>query len=77
MAAAIVVFAFRRGEPWSSWALFVGNTFAPVAAMTHDRTVNAIGPFELTEYLGLAVIGAALPITAPLHAARRSVRATG
>jgi len=44
--------------------------------MTYDRTVNAIGPFELSEYLGLAVIYAALVVTAPFPAAgRRGVRA--
>lgn len=33
--------------------------------MTYDKTVNAIGPFELTEYLGLALVWAALAMTAP------------
>ena len=40
--------------PW--WALLAGNTIALVAAMTYDWTVNAIGPIELTEYLGLAFV---------------------
>jgi len=31
--------------------------------------VNAIGPFELTEYLGLLLIYAALVVTAPFLAA--------
>jgi hypothetical protein len=40
--------------------------------VSDDRwTVNAIGPFELTEYLGLAMIGVALAITAPLLTPRR------
>jgi hypothetical protein len=39
--------------------------------MTYDRTVNAIGPFELSEYLGLAVIYAAIVVTAPFLAAGR------
>ena len=56
MAIAITVTAFRRGERWAWWALLVGNTIAFVSAMTYDRTVNAIGPFELSEYLGLAAI---------------------
>ncbi len=70
MASAIAVTAFRRGDGWTWWALLVGNTIALVSAMTYDRTVNAIGPFELSEYLGLAAILGALAVTAPfLHAA--------
>jgi len=76
MAVAITVTAFRRGERWAWWALLVGNTIAFVAAMTYDRTVNAIGPFELTEYLGLALVWFALAITVPFHAAPRSVQTT-
>ena len=64
MAGAIAVMAFRRGDGWAWWALLVGNTIALVAAMTYDWTVNAIGPFELTEYLGLALVYAALAMTA-------------
>ena len=67
MAIAIAVTAFRRGERWAWWALLVGNTIAFVAAMTYDWTVNAIGPFELTEYLGLAIIFTALWVTAPFR----------
>jgi len=63
MASAIAVTAFRRGDRWAWWALLVGNTLAYVSAMTYDWTVNAIGPFELTEYLGLAAVYAALAIT--------------
>ena len=74
MAVAITVTAFRRGERWAWWALLVGNTIALVAAMTYDRTVNAIGPFELTEYLGLALVWLALAITVPFHAAPRSMQ---
>jgi len=77
MAVAITVTAFRRGERWAWWALLVGNTIAFVSAMTYDRTVNAIGPFELSEYLGLAVIYGALAVTAPFLPARRPVRSTG
>ncbi len=65
LAVAITVTAFRRGERWAWWALLVGNTIAFVSAMTYDRTVNAIGPFELSEYLGLAAVYVALAITAP------------
>jgi hypothetical protein len=32
--------------------------------MTYDWSVKAIGPFELTEYLGLAFVYAALTMTA-------------
>jgi len=71
MAIAITVTAFRRGEPWAWWTLLVGNTIAWVSAMTYDWTVNAIGPFELTEYLGLALIYGALAITAPHNKAER------
>jgi hypothetical protein len=67
MAIAITVTAFRRGESWAWWTLLVGNTIAFVSAMAYDRTVNAIGPFELSEYLGLAVIYGALAVTAPFR----------
>jgi len=76
MAIAIAVIAFRRGERWAWWALLAGNTIALVAAMTYDRTVNAIGPFELSEYLGLALIYGAHAVTAPFIAARRPRRVT-
>lgn len=63
-AVAITVTAFRRGERWAWWALLVGNTIALVSAIIYDRVVSAIGPFELTEYLGLALVWVALAITA-------------
>ena len=75
MAIAITVTAFRRGDGWAWWALLFGNTIALVSAMMYDRTVNAIGPFELTEYLGLALVWLALAITVPLRAAPRSIGA--
>jgi hypothetical protein len=71
MGSAIAVTAFRRGERWAWWALLAGNTIAHVAAMTYDRTVNAIGPFEVTEYLGLALVWVALALTAPVVGVRR------
>jgi hypothetical protein len=74
MAIAITVTAFRRGDGWAWWALLVGNTIALVAAMTYDRTVNAIGPFELTEYLGLALVFVALAMTVPSRGAPRSIQ---
>jgi hypothetical protein len=77
MAIAITVTAFRHGERWAWWALLVGNTIALVSAMTYDWTVNAIGPFELSEYIGLVIIYGALAITAPFFAAGRRGRSTG
>ena len=65
LASAITVTAFRRGHHWAWWALLVGNTVALVSAITYDKTVNAIGPFELSEYLGLAMVWGALAVTAP------------
>ena len=44
--------------------LGVGNTMALVAAMRYDWIVDAIGPFELTEYVGLGLVYAALAMTA-------------
>src|SRR5215472_3700748 len=74
MATVIAATAFRRGEPWAWWTLLVGNTIALVSAMRMDWIVNAIGPFELTEYLGLALIYGALAMTAPFRPAGRPVR---
>jgi hypothetical protein len=76
MSSAIAVTAFRRGEPWAWWAVLVGNTIALVSAITYDSIVNAIGPFELTEYLGLALIWIAAAVSAPFRAAARAVPAT-
>ena len=77
MGSVITVTAFRRGDRWAWWVLLVGNTVALVSAMTYDRTVNAIGPFELTEYLGLALVWLAFALTAPFLAAERHLRPTG
>jgi hypothetical protein len=71
MGSAIAATAFRRGERWAWMALLVSNTIALVAAMRYDWIVNAIGPFEVTEYLGLALVVGALAITAPFHTAAR------
>ena len=65
MGSAIAATAFRRGDRWAWWTLLAGNTIASVSAMRYDWIVNAIGPFELTEYLGLALVYAALAVTAP------------
>jgi len=69
LAIAVAATAFRRGDRWAWWVLLVGNTIAFGAAMTYDRTVHAIGPFELSEYLGLTVVYVALVVTAPFPAA--------
>ena len=76
MGSVIAITAFRRGERWAWWVLLVGNTVALLSAMTYDMTVSAIGPFELTEYLGLALVWGALAVTAPFRALERPVRAT-
>lgn len=65
LAIAIAATGFRRGERWAWWALLIGNTIAFVAAMGYDQIVRAVGPFEVSEYLGLAMIYAALAVTAP------------
>ena len=69
MGVAIAATAFRRGDTWAWWVLLVANTMALVSAMTYDRMVNAIGPFELSEYLGLVLVYVALAMTARLRAA--------
>ena len=76
-AIALTVSAFRRGDAWAWWGLLVGNTIALGAAMRYDWIVGAIGPFEMSEYLGLALIYGALAVTAPFLAAGRPVRSTG
>jgi hypothetical protein len=77
MAVAIAVTAFRRGDGWAWWALLLGNTITLASAMRYDWIVNAIGPFELSEYLGLVLVYAALAVTAPFLAEGRPIRATG
>jgi hypothetical protein len=64
IASLIAITAFRRGERWAWWALFLGNTIALVSAEIYDKTVHAIGPFEVTEYLGLLMVWVALGLTA-------------
>jgi hypothetical protein len=77
MGSVIAVTAFRRGEHWAWWALLVGNTVALLSAISYDLTVHAIGPFELTEYVGLALVWGALAATAPFRVVGWPVRATG
>jgi hypothetical protein len=71
LAVMIAITAYRRGERWAWWTLLVGNSIAYVSAMTYDRIVGAIGPFEYTEYLGLALIWATLAVTWPRAAQPR------
>ena len=75
LTVAIAATAFRRGERWAWWTLLISNTVAYAAAMTYDRLVNAIGPFELSEYLGIAVVYVALAMTASHMLGRRSAHA--
>ena len=75
--SALLCVVFRRGDRWAWWALLVGNTIALVSAIRYDWIVNAIGPFELTEYLGLALIFGAAAVTAPFLAVGRPLRSTG
>lgn len=65
LTVAITLTAFRKGERWAWWALLVGNLIALVSATRYDWIVRAIGPFELTEYLGLLFVLVALALTAP------------
>jgi RsiW-degrading membrane proteinase PrsW (M82 family) len=76
MGSMVAVTAFRRGERWAWWTLFIGNTLALVSAMTYDKMVNAIGPLELTEYLGLVLVWVAFGVTAPVRIAARPLAAT-
>lgn len=68
VATAVALTAFRRHERWAWWALLIGNTVALPSAMTYDRLVGYIGPFEMLEYVGLAMIYVALAVTAPFQA---------
>lgn len=72
MGSLVALTAFRRGERWAWWALLAGNTLALGAAMRYDWIVNAIGPFELTEYIGLSMVYFALAVTARRHQAHAS-----
>jgi len=77
MGSVITVTAFRRGERWSWWTLLVSNTIALLSAMTYDKLVHAIGPFEVTEYLGLLLVWAAFAITAPVRSVARPIPVPG
>jgi hypothetical protein len=72
MAIVVAATAFYRGARWSWWALLIGNTIGYVVPMTYDVIVHAIGPFEMMEYVGLAVVYVALAMTAPFVGFGRS-----
>jgi hypothetical protein len=74
LGVLIAATAFRRGERWAWWALLVGNTIAYGAPMTYDRLAHAIGPFEMTEYLGIALVYLALALTAPFLKPRKVLK---
>jgi hypothetical protein len=73
MGVMVALTAFRRGDRWAWWALLIGNVIAYGSAMTYDRMVHAIGPFELSEYLAVAFVLGALAVTGPFarHPAKR------
>lgn len=77
LTVCIAAAAFRRGDAWAWWVLLAGNTIAFGSAMTYDWSVNAIGPFELSEYLGIVLIYGALAVTAPFVATARRARSMG
>ena len=68
VAIALAAAAFRRAEAWAWWTLLLGNTIAFGSAMTYDRMVGFIGPFEMLEYVGLAAVYAALAVKVPFQA---------
>jgi hypothetical protein len=76
LGAVIAVTAFRRGDRWAWWALLCGNTITLLSAMRYDWIVDAIGPFEVSEYLGVVMLSGALALTAPFGAARRLIPGT-
>ncbi len=77
LAIFITVTAFRRGDAWAWWALLLGYTITLGSAIVFDRTVRAIGPFELTEYVGLGIIWLACIMTAPFLPWGRAGRSAG
>jgi hypothetical protein len=74
LGIAVAATAFRRGEAWAWWALLVANTIAYGSAMTYDRMVGFIGPFEMLEYVCLAAVYAAAAAAAPFHVRRTASR---
>ena len=74
LAVLIAAKPFRRGERWAWWALLASNTIAYGAPMTYDRLVHAVGPFEMTEHLGIGLVHLALALTAPFLRPRAESR---
>jgi RsiW-degrading membrane proteinase PrsW (M82 family) len=72
LTAFITLTAFRRRERWAWWALLAGNTIAFGSAIAFDHVVNAIGIFEMTEYLGIGLIYLCLAMTSPFRVRRSS-----
>jgi hypothetical protein len=68
LAIVIAANGFRRHERWAWWALLVGNVIAWPAVVIYDVAAHAIGPFELLEYVGLAIILGSLAVTGRLTA---------
>jgi hypothetical protein len=64
-----------RAEPTTRQAPLKGGYAMTIT--TVDATVNAIGPSELTEYLGLVLLYIALGLTAGLRAGGRPIAAAG
>ena len=56
--------------------LLAGNTIGYGAPMIYDRIVGAIGPFEVSEYLGIALVYIALAVTMPGVARKWPVQST-
>jgi hypothetical protein len=65
LAVFVAATALRRGQAWAWWALVITNSIALGSAMIYDRLARAVGPFELSEYAGLAIIYLALAIAGP------------
>ena len=72
LGTAIAATAFRRGERWAWWALLAGNAITLGGAMAYDWTANAIGPFELSEYLGAGMVCTALVVSLPVFTGTRT-----
>ena len=72
LGIVVAATAFRRGEVWAWWALLTANTIAYGSATTYDRMVGFIGTNEMLEYVCLGAAYAALAVTAPVQARRKS-----
>jgi len=61
---SIALMSFRKGEVWSWYALLITNTVGYLAPITFDWTIGSIGIFEQLEMVFIALIYAALGISA-------------